>query len=148
MEVVKKPKVLCCSVVFMQFASHTKTPECEMFSLHTSSEEYFYEFDGTQVSPFALSETILRLYCDSLGLDFQYSMLNWKPVTPGEFDVWEKFADWFQIVLNSSGFKEPNPLAKTSSDLPVALHRLIFDYDWQYRDLYSRRLYTSKYDLS
>ena len=55
---------------------------------------------------YCIVDVYLRLYCDALGLDWQDSMVHWRPLTENEkqeiFGPFLEF-DWIKRAVNSTG---------------------------------------------
>jgi hypothetical protein len=81
-------------------------------------------------------ETMLRLFCDRLGIEFDPKMLRW-PSGPRDSDgVWAKY--WYDSVWNSTGFA---PYQEKSYDLCAKDQRIATQAQPYYEDLYRYRLH-------
>lgn len=87
-------------------------------------------------------ETMLRLYCDKVGIEFEDSMLNWEE-SPQEMELFKDWMPWFEGVLTSKTFqpsatkpKSPNVLP----ELPRHVMKAIEDNKVYYNKMYAYRL--------
>ena len=91
---------------------------------------------------FCFAEGMLRLYCETLGIDFQESMLNWNPIDPEIYkNEWELSKDWVQVVLKATGFlKKPPSGYPDVKDLPKEVQVCIEENIPRYEQLYAQRI--------
>ena len=58
-----------------------------------------------------ISEPMMRLYCEKVGIKFEDSMINWEhPVK--DMSVFENFIPWYEDLLASTSFKPPSSVDK------------------------------------
>ena len=57
----------------------------------------------------AVSEGILRLYCEEVGIDFQDSMVNWNPLTEEQHCQFRQWVPWMSVVTESSTILKKSP---------------------------------------
>ena len=61
----------------------------------------------------------MRLYCEKTGIEYEDSMVNWKPIE--DMSKYDGFAAWYETMLKSTKFgppsKEVDP--KVMAYLPV-----------------------------
>lgn len=93
-------------------------------------------------SPYVLiSETVLRVYCEAIGIDYQDYMVNWRPLTPEQFAQFEEWTPWVGTVLESTGFLKstPRPI-KDLSTLPEDVQKCMNNAMRPYNNLHAKRL--------
>lgn len=78
---------------------------------------------------------LLRLLCESLGVDFTDAMLSWPPGARDTDGVWAKY--WYDAVLKSTTF---GPYKPKNEPVPPHLAGLLADAEAIYRELYEHRL--------
>ena len=64
-----------------------------------------------------VSEETLKLFCEAVGIDYQETMVKWRPLNPQQIAEFEEWRPWVDRVLNSSGFLKstPNPIEDLST---------------------------------
>ena len=97
---------LCCTVWFKHI----------LFQINSIRQCYCYTVSETmlycsrdhvvlfQRPCCTVSETMLRLYCDKVGIEYQSSMVNWEE-TPKDLGVFQEWMPWFEGVLTSKSFQ-------------------------------------------
>ncbi len=87
-----------------------------------------------------LLETYLRLWCDAVGLDFQDSMINWRPLTEEQLEQFKPWGDWVKEATNSDRFLQSTPSPVDNSMLPEEVKICIQEAMPYYEKLYALRL--------
>ena len=86
---------------------------------------------------------MMRKYCEAVGIDFQPSMINWKPMTPEmmEFMGFTEWQPWLETALDTNGFlkKDPSPLPNIK-DLPQDVQDAIALNMPFYEELHAKRI--------
>ncbi len=85
-------------------------------------------------------ETYLRLWCDAVGIPYQDSMVNWRPMNEEQLKEFEPFGEWMARARDSTGFLPSTPKTIDVSDLPQELKDLIQEQLPFYEKLHSMRL--------
>ncbi len=88
-----------------------------------------------------LSETTLKLYCKAVGLDYQDSMIHWKPLSEHLVKEFVEWGEWLDVAKQSNGFlkKTPSVLPEVK-DLPPEVQQCVKDNIPFYQQLYEKRL--------
>ena len=55
----------------------------------------------------------MRLYCEAIEIDFQDSMIHWRPLNEEQYKEFEEWVPWVKVAIESKEF-----LPKTPSELP------------------------------
>ncbi len=84
-------------------------------------------------------EQVLRLLCDSIGVDFQESMLSWPPGLRETDGVWAKY--WYDDVARSTSFRL---YRQRTVEIPKHLLEIYERCRESYERLYQRRLRLEK----
>ncbi len=91
-----------------------------------------------------ISETILRLYCDAVGIDFQDSMVHWPPMTAqhrAKFLEWEEADHFMKAVFESTGIRKKSPTQLPDVETqPWEVQECIRENLPLYQTLYDQRL--------
>ena len=80
-------------------------------------------------------ETMLRLVCEHLGIEFDPKMLRWRRGPRDSDGVWAKY--WYGSVWNSTGFA---PYRERSYELCAKDREIAIQAQPYYEDLYRHRL--------
>ncbi|ELT90072.1 hypothetical protein CAPTEDRAFT_218722 [Capitella teleta] len=86
-------------------------------------------------------ETMLRLYCDKVGIEFQDRMLNWDEAP--DMQVFHEWMPWFEGVLTSKTFQPSATKPKSPNvmpDLPRHVVKAIDDNMPYYNKMHAVRL--------
>jgi Sulfotransferase domain len=81
-------------------------------------------------------ERILRLLCDSIGVEFDPAMISWRPGLRDTDGVWAKY--WYEKVERSTSFR---PYQPKEGVLPDRLHEIYEQCRECYDRLYEYRLH-------
>lgn len=87
-------------------------------------------------------ETMLRLYCDKVGISYQDRMLNWEEA-PSDMSVFQEWMPWFEGVLTSKTFQPSATKPKSPQvmpDLPRHVQKAIEDNMVFYNKMHPLRL--------
>ena len=86
---------------------------------------------------------MMKQYCEAIGIDFQQSMINWKPMTPEmmEFMGFTEWQPWLEVALDTNGFlkKDPSPLPDIK-DLPQEVQDAIAHNLQFYEQVHEQRI--------
>ena len=86
---------------------------------------------------------MMKQYCEAIGIDFQQSMINWKPMTPEmmEFMGFTEWQPWLEVALDTNGFlkKDPSPLPDIK-DLPQEVQDAITHNLQFYEQMHEQRI--------
>ena len=80
-------------------------------------------------------ERLLKLLCDSLGVDFSPAMLAWEPGVRDTDGVWGKH--WYETVWKSSGFAR---YSQKSAQIAPRFAGLLAECRDLYERLYEHRM--------
>jgi len=80
-------------------------------------------------------QRLLRLLCDSLGVDFTDAMLSWPPGPRDTDGVWARY--WYDAVLKSTTFQTYKP---KNDPISPQLEGLLHEAEEIYRQLWEHRL--------
>ncbi len=83
----------------------------------------------------------MRLYCDAVGIDYQDSMINWKPLTPEQFAEFKEWQEWCKTAIESTGIRKRTPSNLPDiHELPPDIQQCFKDNMPYYEKLYAMRL--------
>lgn len=88
-----------------------------------------------------ISETMLRLYCDKIGLTYEDSILHWSAETE-DLSVHEHWhVAWLDTLLKTNTFQKlPSHTMPDISSFPDVLRQAVVDSMPHYNALYENRL--------
>ena len=86
--------------------------------------------------------TMMKKYCDSVGFEFNESMLHWET---GLVDDWIWDTLWYRTVSSSTGFIKPTETETSASEIDVSsfpefIQDIIRDSQFYYEELYKLRI--------
>ena len=82
----------------------------------------------------------MRLWCNAVGLDFQDSMINWRPLTEEQLKQFEPLGDWVETAKNTDRFLQSSHSQLDNSMLPEEVKICIQEAMIHYEKLYALRL--------
>ena len=91
---------------------------------------------------FSIAETVLRLYCNKVGISFEPSMLNWED-TPKDMAMFQDWMPWFEGVLTTKSFQPSATKPKSPQvlpDLPRHVQKAIDDNMHYYNKMHALRV--------
>ena len=81
--------------------------------------------------------SMVREYCNLLGIDFSPSTLTWKKK---EIDIWKTWSGWHDQALNSTGIYKRDEKSPDISFLPKQIQDYIAKCRYIYEYLYDKRI--------
>ena len=63
-----------------------------------------------------MTEAVLRHFCTAVGIDYQDTMINWRPIPDSELPQLQAYGSYYKTAMETNKFLSSTPKQVVSSD--------------------------------